>query len=167
DNDVIDERPRRDGGELARERLDDDGVDAGLGEELDAALDRGEHPRGLGGREQGRWVGIEGERDGERVAGGGELARAVDQGAVADVNSVEVADRERCAFPRGSAAVPVHDLHGATLTRSVPDVRGRGPKLDSRPRGWCDDEGADRRTGDRLTRWNANHAGQAGDREAR
>src|SRR6202042_2745824 len=74
DHDVVDKRVGWQARELARERLDDDAIGAGLAEELDAALHRREHD----GRaaERRRWMRIERQRDDACAMWSRERARA-------------------------------------------------------------------------------------------
>ena len=107
----IDERVRRERGELARERLDDHGVGAGLGEQLDAAVERAHGRRRALRREQRGRVRIERQRDRPGAAGAASSRGATDQRLVAAMDAIEVADRDgRPGRPAGGVLVATDQL---------------------------------------------------------
>ena len=110
-------------GEIVRERLDHHGVGAGGGEELDPARQRRHGGRGAR-REYRGGVGIERQRDDASIVRGRDLARAMDQRLVADMNAIEVADRDGCARPARDVLMAADDVHhGAESTPDQPSAR--------------------------------------------
>jgi hypothetical protein len=87
---------------------------------------------------------IEGEGDRETAACIGEATCLVDEGAVAEMNAIEVTDRDRGTHPRGSDSMAAHDLHDETLSQDS--------VLDDGPDRWNQHQHGDRGSGERLDR---------------
>jgi hypothetical protein len=122
DEHVADEVLGRDLGERPSELEDHEHVDARLLEQAGLALDGRQQPGLLPRRQDLARVAV--ERDGHRadVALAGGLDRAGDDGAVAEVQSVEEPDRDdgRPVGERQAVESP-HDLHAPSLS----DMPGR------------------------------------------
>ena len=100
-------------------------VDAGLAQQLELLLVAHERRRALLGIQQGQRVAVEGHDDGGEALAVGGRPQSVDDGAVAGVHAVELADRDDGCRPVGRDGVEaVVDDHAAPR-------RCRGPRLRS------------------------------------
>ena len=112
-------------GELGGEGEDEDGIDAGGGEELDLAMQGGDEGLGGFGAEDAYGVGVEGDGDGTDAERAGSGDYFGDDPAVAGVDAIEVADGGYGgAEGGGDFGEGVEDFHSGDLEGELEAVVG-------------------------------------------
>ena len=112
-------------GELCREWLGQHHVGTRFTQKLGTPSERGQHGRRQVGRKEARWMGIEGQGHGIAAAGARDAPSFLQQGAVAQMDAIEVANGNRRATQRspqlpGDVVATADELHSLRDTGQIP-----------------------------------------------